>query len=183
MGKNLSRISGCLVFLGGLLAFQGSIASPPVSTCPIEIEPLTDRLLQDLPGYANRVIQRSRSVVDGNRSLYIPLYVIIAGRPEFEPLPLRVAPSEAPPRFPDTTKQVFFTTLENQYNGTRQARLQNFHWLFLTRTIEGWRLVTLYTQLAAIPPSPPLPPVETSSGSIGQAIRLWLRDCEAGALR
>ena len=29
---------------------------------------------------------------------------------------------------------------------------------------------------------PPTPPRETSEGIIGQAVRLWLRDCRAGAI-
>jgi hypothetical protein len=103
MGKNLSRISGLSGFLAILLAVTGSAASSPVFTCPISLEPLSDRLLQDLPSYANRVIQRSRSVVDGDRSLYIPLYVIIAGRAEFQPLPLRTFSREVTPPLPDTT--------------------------------------------------------------------------------
>ena len=61
---------------------------------------------------------------------------------------------------------------------------ENYHWLFLTKTSEGWKLVTVYSQLAALNPDDvPLPPIETSQGTIGQAIRLWLRDCQAGALR
>jgi hypothetical protein len=181
MGTNLSRISGYLTFLSVLLAINTPLASRPVYTCPIEIETLTDHLLPDLPSYANRVIQRSRRVVD--RELYIPLYVIIAGRPEFDPLPLKITPSQYKPQFPDTTQQVFFTTLERQYTNTRAVKLQNYHWLFLTRTSEGWKLVTLYSQLASLHPTdPPLPPLETSNGSIGQGIRLWLRDCQAGAL-
>jgi hypothetical protein len=184
MGKNLSRISGLSGFLAGLLAAAGSAASSPLSTCPSDLKSLSDRLLQDLPSYTNRVIQRSRSVVDGDRSLYIPLYVIIAGRAEFQPLPLRTFSRGVTPPLPETTEQLFFTTLEHQYNKTGRVTLQNFHWLFLTRTVEGWKLVTLYTQLASPgPEEPPLPPLETSSGTIGQAIRIWLRDCEAGTLR
>jgi hypothetical protein len=178
MAKNLFRISVSL----GLLAVLPAVTASAAPVCPTDPRILTDRLLQDLPGYANRVIQRSRSVVNGDPSLYIPLYVIIAGRPEFQPLPLRLS-SEISPRFPDTTEQIFFTTLEHQYDRTRRATLQNYYWLFLTRTDEGWRSVSLYTQLASQPPEPPLPPQETSSGTIGQAIQIWLRDCEAGTLR
>jgi hypothetical protein len=44
--------------------------------------------------------------------------------------------------------------------------------------------VTVYSQLASLEPAQvPLPPLDTSQGTIGQAVRLWLRDCEAGTLR
>ena len=136
-------------------------------------------MLPDLPSYANRVIQRSRR---RHRSTNSISYIILAGKPEFQPLPL--PNRQYSPVFPDTTQQVFFTTLERQYSRDRAVDLQNFHWLFLTQTESGWRLAMLYSQLASLHPGdPPLPPQETSKGVIGQAISLWLRDCRAGSLR
>jgi hypothetical protein len=176
MGENLSRISRYLGILLALVGINSPAVSLPPSNCPEDLNLLVDRLLQDLPSYTNRVITRSQI----DRKLSTPLFVIIAGRPEFEPLPLGLTSSP----ISDDTKQVFFTTLERQYSKNRFVKLQNYHWLFLTKTREGWRLATVYSQLASLNPADvPLPPLETSQGTIGQAIRLWLRDCEAGTLR
>ncbi|MFM7791798.1 MAG: hypothetical protein ACKO90_28080, partial [Microcystis panniformis] len=96
-----------------------------------------------------------------DQKLSTPVFVIIAGRPEFAPLPLSA--NQYSGQIADDTQQVFFTTLERQYGKNRSVTLQNYHWLFLTKTGEGWRLVTIYSQLAALEPAQvPLPPLETS---------------------
>jgi hypothetical protein len=178
MGKNLSRISRYLAVLIAIFGINFPVFSRPLSSCPEDLNLLVDRLLSDLPSYANRVITRSQI----DQKLSTPVFVIIAGRPEFEPLPL--SSSQYSGQISDDTPQVFFTTLERQYGKNRSVTLQNYHWLFLTKTREGWRLATVYTQLASLDPDRvPLPPLETSQGTIGQAVRLWLRDCEAGTLR
>ena len=73
MDKNLSRISRYL----GLLLVISSINSPavsrPLSSCPEDLNLLVDRLLSDLPGYANRVI--SRSQID--QKLSTPIFAIL----------------------------------------------------------------------------------------------------------
>jgi hypothetical protein len=90
-------------------------------------------------------------------------------------------------------QQVFFTTLERQYWRNQMVSLQNYHWLFLVQNQDGWYLGLLYSSLGRYPSgdgplSPvasqraPTPPEESSDGIIGQAIRLWLRDCRAGAV-
>ena len=149
------------------------------STCPADLKALTDLLVQDLPSYANRVIQRAAILPE---SAEIDTYVIVAGQPEFEPLSL------GPGQYSDSTTdpepaQVFFTTLERQYLDNRVFITQNYHWLFLTQTDEGWRMALLYTRLGSPSNTPPRPPLETSDSIIGQAVRLWLRDCQAGTLR
>ncbi|MEG4320747.1 MULTISPECIES: hypothetical protein [unclassified Microcoleus] len=59
------------------------------SPCPADLEALVDRLLQDLPSYANRVIVRSNFSPNTNTPPVDALpQIILAGRPEFEPLPL-----------------------------------------------------------------------------------------------
>jgi len=149
-------------------------------TCPSDVEPLTSLMLRDLPNYANRVIQRSRSVNED-----IDLYIIVAGRAEFQPLTLGpgsyssvTATNVEPPQ------QVFFTTLERQYVDGSAIETQNFHWLFLTQTNSGWRLAMMFTRFgSASAKRPPTPPRESSDGIIGQAVRLWLRDCRADAIR
>jgi hypothetical protein len=152
---------------------------PNNSACPHDLKTLTELLLKDLPGYGNRVIQRARKL---ERTPYLSTYIIVAGNPDFKPLPLNNR--QYNPVLPDTTRQIFFTTLERQYSSNKVVEAQNYHWLFLTQTQDGWRLVMVYTQFGS--PSgkePPTPPQETSDGVIGQAIRLWLRDCRAGAIK
>jgi hypothetical protein len=56
---------------------------PSVSTCSQPLETLIARMLTDLPSYANRVIQRSKSSPGEMRG-----YILLAGQAEFDPLPL-----------------------------------------------------------------------------------------------
>jgi hypothetical protein len=140
-------------------------------------------MLPDLPAYANRVIQRSSGLYrDRDR----PGYILLAGRPEFEPLTL--GPGSYQPVSPgevneDEPFQVFFTTLNRQYVEGEPQSLQHFHWVFLVRPNETWRLALMVSTLGEAPPGePPTPPYDSSQGAIAQAIRLWLRDCEAGAV-
>lgn len=150
--------------------------------CPEDIEALTALLLKDLPSYANRVIQRSRPLSRTNDRFY----VVVAGRPEFEPLPLN--PSQSPSFTPATDQtppqQIFFTTLERRYVGGKAVESQLYHWLFLTQTPSGWRLALMFSQIGASAPGrPPTPPQESSNGIVGQAVSNWLRDCRARAIR
>lgn len=160
---------------------QQGIASPENlqnSSCPRDLKTLTNLLLKDLPSYTNRVIQRSRKL---DRNYDIATYILLAGRPEFKPLPLKSL--QYTPVLPDTSQQIFFTTLERQYSSDRVIKRQNYHWLFLTQTPDGWRLVLVFTQFGSSrEDEPPNPPQESSNGAIGQAIRLWLRDCRAGEI-
>jgi hypothetical protein len=187
MGENLRRISydwikwGMLALLtvASWETVQNRAVARELSSCPANLETLTDRLLKDLPSYANRVIQRARKL---DRPVYLSTYVIVAGKPEFEPLSLNSR--QYTPVLPDTSQQVFFTTLERRYSQNKIIDAQNYHWLFLVQTQEGWRLVMVYTQFGSLSSNEPLtPPQETSDGVVGQAIRLWLRDCRAGEIR
>jgi len=188
----------CLFFICDFqLTFAAEYISkksqPPAANtnvvCPTELEPLLDRLLIDLPSYANRVIQRSRSVgVTEGLS-----YVIIAGIPEYEPLPL--GPGRSPKsassdigepveQSSDEPRQVFISTLERNYATGTLVELQHYHWLFLTRTASGWRLAMMFSRLGTYPAGkPPLPPRDSSTGVIAQAVNTWLRDCRAGVIR
>jgi hypothetical protein len=142
------------------------------SGCPTELEPLITKLLQDLPSYANRV--RTRAGLYRN-------YVMFAGNPEFQPLPVSVPPESQEPQ----NQQIFFTTLIRRYEPDRMVYHQEHHRLFLTPELTGWQFVMMYSVLAPYPASktPPLPPRNSSEGSIAQAIRDWLRDCRAGTSR
>jgi|GEM_PF-652511 len=148
--------------------------------CPRDLESLIDSMLGDLPSYANRVSTRSR--LGGSQ---LGGYVLIAGRPEFEPLTL--GPGEwaaLSGADPSALKQVFMTTLERQYTAGKLFSVQQYHWLFLTETTSGWRLTMMFTRTAIKSGKrPPTPPRDSSDGILAQAIRLWLNDCYAGSVR
>ncbi|MDJ0844873.1 hypothetical protein [Crocosphaera sp.] len=155
-----------------------SASSKQGETCPTDIQALTAKMLKDLPSYGNRVTQRARR---GDRTVEVYNYILVAGNPEFEPLPLNTLQYQ--PELPDDTKQVFFTTLERQYTPTEAILLQNYYWLFLTPSSDGWRLALLFSQLADLEQADlPLPPQDAINGAIGQGIQLWLKDCRAGVL-
>ncbi len=151
----------------------------PESICPDDVETLSALLLRDLPSYANRVSQRAFTRI---RTTDRPGYVLIAGRPEFEPLTL--GPGLYQPALPDPEaglEQIFFTTLNRQYTPRNAAQIQHFHWVFLVQTPSGWRLATMFSQLGRYPANQPTtPPRDSSQGVIAQAIRIWLRDCNTG---
>lgn len=141
--------------------------------CPTEVEPLVKAMVQDLPGYANRIAVRSRITRSPRNS------VILAGRPEFEPLPLN---SDRP--IDPTLKQTFITTLEREIVAGKAIDLQEFHWLFLTRTPQGWQLALMFSRIGTTtPPQQITPPIENREGVMGQAVQLWLRDCNIRGIR
>jgi hypothetical protein len=143
----------------------------------MEVEGLTWLLLDDLPGYANRVIQRSNRKHGQLKT--IPTFIITAGKPEFEPLSLSVNQSQFSQE--DMVKQVFFTTLERRYlNDNKLVEVQNYYWLLLTPTDKGWYMVMVFSRLGnSLAHQSLSPPQDNSNGIIGQAIKLWLRDCRA----
>jgi hypothetical protein len=160
--------------------------APPLlakaNACPEDVETLTALLIRDVPSYANRVMQRSRRLSRRDQGFS---YVLLAGRPEFTPLP--VSPSSyliTPTIDKSPPKQVFFTTLERQYISGKALESQLFHWLFLTKTDGGWRLALMFTQFgSSVRGRPPTPPQESSNGVVGQAVTTWLRDCRAGVIK
>ncbi|MDZ4872042.1 MAG: hypothetical protein CLLPBCKN_001430 [Chroococcidiopsis cubana SAG 39.79] len=184
-GRVLQFLSILLVLLNPLPAYptpqDGHTAVRPYdSRCQTQdIKTLTDRLLRDLPGYANRTSQRARRL---SRSTDLYTYVLVAGNPEFEPL--TTDPGVYQPKSPqadgEDVQQVFFTTLERQYLKDRAIELQGFHWAFFAKTEDGWRLASMFTRIGdRTGERPPTPPEETSDGIIAQAIETWLRDCRA----
>lgn len=146
------------------------------------LEVLITKLLRDLPNYANRASQRSRRL---SRKADTFSYVILAGRPEFTPLPLNrnnYTPESSEITSPGV-EQVFFTTLERRYIADKMLESQEFHWLLLTKTKSGWRKVMMFSQTGSSQsPKISTPPRESSNGYIGQAIDTWLRDCRAGSV-
>ena len=85
---------------------------------------------------------------------------------------------------PDSSEQLqqlFFTTLERQYSGVDATAINHFHWLFLAPDERGWRMVFMFSAIAAADAAQ-IPPRDSSQGSIGQAVQRWLRDCRAQAI-
>ncbi|MGL5831932.1 MAG: hypothetical protein ACRC1Z_01720 [Waterburya sp.] len=149
-------------------------------TCPTNVSQLTALLLKDLPAYSNRVIQRTQS---RNQEAEIENYIITASQAEFEPLQLPRLPYNQIDSDQEPT-QVFFTVLERQYVQDKIVDIPSYHWLFLTLTTRGWQTVILFSRFGnTTENAPPAPPRETTDGIIGQGIQLWLRDCNAGAVK
>ncbi|MCC5646675.1 hypothetical protein LC607_27910 [Nostoc sp. CHAB 5824] len=147
------------------------------------LETFTIQLLKDLPSYTNRASQRARRL---RRSSDVYSYMLVAGRPEFIPLPLNLEEYSADVFKSSASgiEQVFFTTLERQYIGKKAVELQEFHWLLLTKTEIGWRLVMMFSQTGSYSAQQPLsPPRDSSNGTVAQGVKTWLRDCQAGSVR
>jgi hypothetical protein len=135
-------------------------------------------MLQDLPTYINRI--HLRTIHEKTDSF---LYAIAASQPDFVPLP---AESSEYPNPPDKNlHQIFFTVLERQYVGQQIAEFQHYHWLFLTKTVDGWQIALMFSRLGFYPAKeqPVTPPRDSSQSLTAQAIRTWLRDCAAGSVR
>jgi hypothetical protein len=166
-------------FLPPTAPSQSSVLIAKSSCQEQDVERLTTQLLKDLPSYANRVSQRARR--RDRTDLYS--YILLVGHPEFAPLTL--GPGEyKPTSLVESPQQVFITTLERQYINGNPVELQQYHWLFLTQTSSGWRLAMMFSRIGAYPAKqPPTRPRDSSNGVIAQAIRTWLRDCQAGAVR
>ena len=146
--------------------------------CPTDPKILTERLLEDLPDYGNRVLKRTQ---DDHYAAGIDTYIIVAGQPEFEPLNLPQIKYH--PTKPKDVEQIFFTTLERQYQNKQKIEREAYHWLFVTMADDGWYLVTMFSRFGdAAKNTPPAPPIESSKGIVGQAISLWLRDCRQSAI-
>jgi hypothetical protein len=146
-----------------------------LSPCPADLETLVDRLLQDLPSYANRVIVRSHFSPNTNTPPgYALPQIILAGRPEFEPLPLNFEDA-----LPENASQVFITTLERQYRGGKPVEIEQYHWLFFIKTANGWELAKIVSRFGTAADIRPLLGQDSEKSAIAEAIRLWLRDCQA----
>lgn len=143
-----------------------TIALTPVpAQCPQDLNPLVEQLLGDLPGYGNRVIQRT--AIAGKADWYF----VLAGRSELDPLPLRQQQYNPTP---GEMQQVFFTTLERHYSPQQLTTNQGFYWLFLTREDGKWQFLRLFTRFDAVTPVK-----DVSQGVLGQAIAQWFTDCHA----
>lgn len=153
-------------------------------SCPADLDLLTQGLLRDLPGYANRVSQRSSGPF---RNIQRPGFVLLTGQPDLRPLPLNDWGREPPTPQPDELYQVFFTTRERSPGAVNEYSLQRYHWAFLTRSdtaTNDWYLAFMYSRIGTYPDTgrPESPLEETTHSAVGQGIQLWLRDCRAEAI-
>ncbi|MBD2386417.1 hypothetical protein [Cylindrospermum sp. FACHB-282] len=145
------------------------------------LETLITQLLRDLPNYTNRATQRARRL---SRRVDLFSYMLVAGKPEFTPLPLNPGGNTANEYQSEGVEQVFFTTLERQYINKQAVELQQFHRLLLTKTQSGWAVVMMFTQTGSYSKEQtPSPPRDSSNSAVAQGVKLWLRDCQAGSVR
>ncbi|MGF1458643.1 MAG: hypothetical protein ACFBSG_06400 [Leptolyngbyaceae cyanobacterium] len=149
----------------------------PAADCPADLGTMTQGLTRDLPRYVNLVARRTVGAASSGANFGT---VVIAGAIDLDPLSLETLTFETP----DSVQQVFITTLERQYTDSEIVYLELYHWLFMVPVEDGWQLTLMFSRVAADDDDgrPPTPPQESSDGIVGQAIRLWLRDCRAGAV-
>lgn len=166
-------------------------------SCPTDTTTLTSMLLRDIPNYTNRVLQRTTAVLPWTeadtireaagelvRQPYRPSHVIVAGQADLTPLDLTPYTYTTDPEAGGPLTQVFFTTLSRQYWDLRAVEVQEYHWLFLAQTTDGWQLAFMFSEIDNPQTEPsPMPPRESSQSSVGQALQLWLKDCRAGILK
>ncbi|MEO0769243.1 MAG: hypothetical protein AAFY72_07380 [Cyanobacteria bacterium J06649_4] len=171
------------------------LRSSPIA-CPDDVETLSALMMRDLPNYTNRVLQRTVAVLPWTeadeqrrangefvREPYRPSHVLIAGGVDLTPLDLSEYTFTTSPEAGGPLTQLFFTTLSRHYSGLSIDQVQEYHWLFLTRTVEGWRLAFMFSSVDDIDDvRPKLPPMESSRSSVGQAVQIWLRDCRFGVI-
>jgi hypothetical protein len=147
----------------------------PPAACPTTLEPLTKALLRDLPSYMNRL--------SSQRSKQFPKYAIAATQPNIAPLP--VVSSSAIDPTQGGLHQVFFTVLEREYDSQKPNTYQHYHWLFLAQAqTAGWQVAILYSRRGPYPDNQRYasPMRDTTQELTAQAIRRWLRDCQAEAV-
>ena len=156
--------------------------------CPTDLTDLTPLLIRDVPTYANRVLQRSLGDVpdtgDGPPlAQYRPSYVLLAGQTEVAPLDMTDRIYTTDLDAGEHLEQLFFTTLERTYNRAELIEITHYHWLFLAPDEKGWRLALMFSAIDSQDDGRPiLPPQESSNGSVGRGVELWLRNCRAGAI-
>ena len=152
-----------------------------VFSCPQDLESLINKLLVDLPGYANRVRARSRPLSNNPTNSNDAVNIIVAGNPEFEPLPLSALSESV--TIPENSRQVFITTLARVYQNNQALDYQEYHWLFFRQDSQKWQLIKMYSFRKQSSPNNQNYPIESSDGFIAEAIRLWLRDCQTKSNR
>lgn len=160
-----------------LLPFEYLQSQPLVSTsdpaegelgCLSSVDGIIKPLVQALPSYTNRVLQRSPEVGLGEKSGYV---ISAKG--------LTQAPFTLSTELVDQNNlsSIYLVTRERRYRNQKVFNVQRYHWLFLRHTPQGWEVVKLFSQSGPYPGYKLFPqPMDTTKGAMAEAIRLWLRD-------
>ncbi len=154
--------------------------------CNQSIETLASLLSEDITDYGNRVIQKSR--IYSHELNFLPTYIVAVSQPETEPLPLPQFPISEQNSSSDEVQQIFLTSLERRYSNNQTViEAENYHWLLMTKVTNQWHLVMAFTRFGYPTTNGDdflaSPLRDTTEGTIGQAVNLWLRDCRAGTLK
>ncbi|MGB3533484.1 MAG: hypothetical protein WBA13_08195 [Microcoleaceae cyanobacterium] len=139
--------------------------------CIAVADSLVNPLVQALPSYTNRVLQRSPEVGLGEKSNY----VISAQGLTQAPFSLETELVQQ-----KDLSSLYIMTRERRYRNQTVFNVERYHWLFLRHTPKGWEVVKLFSQSGPYPGYKLFPdPSDTTKGAMAEAIRLWLRDCQA----
>lgn len=148
------------------------------NSCPEEIENLGNYLVKDIPSYTNRILQKSSNL--SRKIAPFPVYVVNASKSELNAFPL--PENEFKLQDEKDIKQIFFTTLERQYpHKDRVIETQNYHWLFLARYENKWLLIKSLSRFGSSNSQKISPIKDSTQGTMGQAVKLWLKDCNYDA--
>ncbi len=140
--------------------------------CIIAVDPIIAPLMQALPSYTNRVLQRSPEVGLGEKSGYI----ILAQDLTQAPFSIKTELTDK-----KNISSIYLMTWERRYRNQTVFNVKRYHWLFLRHTAQGWEVVKLFSQSGPYPGYKLFPdPMDTTKGAMAEAIRLWLRDYQAG---
>ena len=146
--------------------------------CPTNLGELADLLTADISDYGNRVIQKSS--IFSHKLDFLPTYIVTASKAELEPLSIDSLQKT------DNIQQIFFTSLERQYSNSKTiVEAESYHWLILTYSNQQWQLVQSFTRFGYPRGDKTVvsPIRDSTSGVMGQAVKIWLKDCHAGSLR
>jgi hypothetical protein len=139
--------------------------------CLMTVDALINPLVQALPSYTNRVLQRSPEVGLGEKSGY----VISATGLTQAPFVLNTELIDQ-----NNLSSIYLVTRERRYRNQKVFNVKRYHWLFLRHTPHGWEVVKLFSQSGPYPGYKLFPePMDTTKGAMAEAIRLWLRDCQS----
>ena len=154
--------------------------------CPTNLGELADLLTADISDYGNRVIQKSS--IFSHKLDFLPTYIVTASKAELEPLSIDSLQESSLQNTNgnDNIQQIFFTSLERQYSNSKTiVEAENYHWLILTYNNQQWQLVQSFTRFGYPRGDKTVvsPIRDSTNGVIGQAVKIWLKDCYAGSLR
>lgn len=159
-----------IIYPGLTQAFYFTQSSRNSANCSQDLESLIEKLLPELPSYVNRLSRRFYA--QENQSTLPTL--IIAGHPEFIPLPL----TNSTLGISGDPHQVFMTVLMREYQGNKIAEYQEYYWLFFEIRENHWQLLKVFSISGKPSREDPRKLRENHQGIVAEAIRLWLKNCQ-----